>query len=163
MELPVAQRGHRSRSARAAALYRAARTWAYPHPFVKANDPHRHLVTVHPVISSSTRGTTPRSLFDPPWRIGGFFGEGNEIDVLSQQTSAAYGAQWDRRSQQWIRTCAADSTAAWFDTTWDEYLDCWSGDVPGANRSVAADRVYRKPVLNTEFGYEYLRGHNNAP
>jgi len=27
--------------------------------------------------------------------------------------------------------------------------------------SISADRVHRKPVLNTEFGYEYLRGHPN--
>jgi hypothetical protein len=131
--------------------------------FIKANDPYRHLVTVHPVISASTRGTTPRSLFEPPWRIGPYFGEGDEIDVLSQQTSAAYGAQWDKRTQQWSRTCAADSIEPWFTSAWDEHMNCWTGDVPGAGRSVAADRVSRKPVLNTEFGYEYLRGqpHEN--
>ncbi len=127
--------------------------------WIKANDPHRHLVTAHPVISSSVRGTSPRSLFDPPWRIGGFFGEGGELDVLSQQTSAAYGAQWDQRAGQWTRACAADATEPWFVAAWDERLNCWTGDAPGVGRSVAADRVYRKPVLNTEFGYEYLRGH----
>ncbi len=129
--------------------------------FIKENDPYRHLVTVHPVISASARDATPRSQFEPPWRIGPFFGAGDELDVLSQQTSAAYGAQWDRRTQQWLRTCAADSMEAWFTTAWDERLNCWTGDVPGAGRSIAADRVYRKPVLNSEFGYEYLRGHPN--
>lgn len=137
-------------------------TWAKATArFVKANDPYRHLVTVHPVISSSTRGATPRGQFDPPWRIGGFYGEGNEFDVLSQQTSAAYGAQWDQRTQQWFRTCAGNDPAPWFTTVWDEKLNCWTGDVPGANRSIAADRVYRKPVLNTEFGYEYAEGQPN--
>ena len=137
-------------------------TWAKSTArLVKQLDPYRHPVTVHPVISSSTRGTTPRSEFDPPWRIGGFFGDGDEIDVLSQQTSAAYGAQWDGRTQKWFRTCAADSTGLWFAPVWDERLDCWTGDVPGVNRSIAADRRYRKPVLNTEFGYEYAPGHPN--
>ena len=128
---------------------------------VKQFDPFRHPVTVHPVVSSSTRGTTPRSEFDPPWRIGGFFGDGDEIDVLSQQTSAAYGAQWERRTQTWLRTCADDATGPWFASAWDEQLGCWIGDVPGVNRSIAADRRYRKPVINTEFGYEYAPGHPN--
>lgn len=129
--------------------------------FIKANDPYRHLVTVHPVISASARSTTPRSQFDPPWRIGPFFGEGDELDVLSQQTSAPYGAEWDRRTQKWFRTCATDSPEKWITSAWDEKLNCWTGDVPGVGQSIAADRVYRKPVLNTEFGYEYLRGHPN--
>ncbi len=43
---------------------------------VKQLDPYRHPVTVHPVISSSTRGASPRDPFDAPWRIGEFFGEG---------------------------------------------------------------------------------------
>jgi hypothetical protein len=129
--------------------------------FLKANDPYRHLVTVHPVISASARGTTPRSPFDPPWRIGPFFGAGDELDVLSQQTSAAYAAEWDGRTRQWVRACAADSPEAWSTAAWDEQLNCWTGDAPGVGRSIAADRVYRKPVLNTEFGYEYLRGAPN--
>jgi hypothetical protein len=105
--------------------------------FIKENDPTRHLVTAHPVISSSTRGLTPRSPFDPPWRIGGFFGEGDELSVLSQQTGQA---------GQGI--------------TWDETLQCWIGDDPDLVASLRADRRYRKPVLNTENGYEYLPGHS---
>jgi hypothetical protein len=135
-------------------------TWAKATArFVKANDPYHHLVTVHPVISSSARGPSPRSLFDPPWRIGAYYGEGDELGVLCQQTSAAYGAQWDPRTQQWSRTCAVAPLEPWFSTSWDEQLRCWTGDTPGTGRSITADRVYRKPVLNTEFGYEYLRGH----
>ncbi len=102
---------------------------------VKQLDPYHHPVTVHPVISSSTRGASPRDPYDPPWRIGGFFGEGDDFDVLSQQTGQA-GAG----------------------VVWDEHLQCWTGDDPDLVASLRADRRYRKPVLNTENGYEYLRG-----
>jgi len=103
--------------------------------FIKANDPHRHLVTVHPVISASRRGESPRAPFDPPWRIGEFFGEEDAISVLSQQT----GQSGDG-------------------TTWDEKLQCWTGDSTTLVASLSADRRFKKPVLNTENGYEYLRG-----
>jgi hypothetical protein len=99
-------------------------------------DPYHHLVTVHPVVSASTRGVSPRDPFDPPWRIGEFFGEGDAIDVLSHQTGQAGQG-----------------------VTWDEQLQCWTGDDPNLVNSLRADRRYRKPVLNTESGYEYLRGH----
>jgi hypothetical protein len=102
---------------------------------VRQLDPYHHPVTVHPVISSSTRGAAPRDPYDPPWRIGGFFGEGDDFDVLSQQTGQA-GAG----------------------VVWDEQLQCWTGDDPDLVASLRADRRYRKPVLNTENGYEYLRG-----
>lgn len=105
---------------------------------VKSLDPYRHPVTVHPVISSSIQGDTPRAPFDPPWRIGGFFGRGDAIDVLSQQTASVYAG------------------------TWDAALGCWTGDGAGVSQSVAADRVWRKPVLNTENGYEYLRGNPSS-
>lgn len=102
---------------------------------LKEFDPYRHLVTVHPVISASTRGVSPRDPFGPPWRIGGFFGEGDAMDVLSQQTG-----QWGEG------------------VTWDEQLQCWVGDDPNLVASLRADRRFRKPVLNTESGYEYLHG-----
>jgi hypothetical protein len=41
---------------------------------------------------------------------------------------------------------------------WDETLQCWKGDSTTLAASVSADRKYRKPVLNSESGYEYLRG-----
>ena len=44
-------------------------------------------------------------------------------------------------------------------TAWDETLQCWTGDAAELVASLRADRGYRKPVLNTENGYEYLRGH----
>lgn len=43
--------------------------------------------------------------------------------------------------------------------TWDKNLQCWTGDPVHLVASVAADRRYRKPVINSESGYEYLRGH----
>jgi len=103
--------------------------------WIKANDPNGHLVTVHPVISASRRGDIPRAPFDPPWRIGEFFGDAAGIDVLSQQTGQ-FGEG----------------------TRWDEKLQCWTGDSATVAASIQADRKYRKPVLNSESGYEYLRG-----
>ena len=104
--------------------------------FIKENDPYRHPVTTHPVVSASRRGDSPRAPFDPPWRIGEFYGEDDAMDVLSQQT----GAQGDG-------------------VVWDDELQCWTGDVATLVASVAADRRFGKPVLNSESGYEYLRGH----
>jgi uncharacterized protein DUF4038/uncharacterized protein DUF5060/zinc carboxypeptidase/collagenase-like protein with putative collagen-binding domain len=102
---------------------------------VKDLDAHGHPYSVHPVVSSSTKGSSPRDPFEPPWRIGGFYGDAPEVDVLSQQTSTPYAG------------------------TWDDKLQCWTGDAAGVERSLAADRVFRKPVLNTENGYEYLSGY----
>src|SRR4026207_1590117 len=94
---------------------------------IKADDPYGHLVTTHPVISASRKGESPRAPFDPPWRIGEFFGEGDEMDVLSQQTGAhGEGA------------------------VWDEQLQCWTGDDAMLVASVRADRRFKKPVLNSE-------------
>lgn len=103
---------------------------------VRQFDPYRHPVTVHPVVSASTKGTSPQDPYDPPWQIGGFFGEGDVIDVLSQQTGQ-HGEG----------------------TVWDETLQCWTGDSAELVASVHADRRFGKPVLNSENGYEYLRGH----
>ncbi|HWB06267.1 MAG TPA: DUF4038 domain-containing protein [Verrucomicrobiales bacterium] len=103
--------------------------------FIKSCDPYRHPVTVHPVISASRSGESPRAPFDPPWRIGEFFGAADAIDVLSQQTGSMDEG-----------------------TKWDEALKCWTGDSSTLVASLTADRRYRKPVLNTESGYEYLRG-----
>jgi hypothetical protein len=104
--------------------------------FIKQHDLYRHPVTVHPVTSASTRGRTPNDPFDPPWRIGEFFGKDDAMDVLSQQTGQS-GAG----------------------VVWDERLQCWTGDAPDLVASLRADRRYGRPVLNTESGYEYLRGY----
>lgn len=103
--------------------------------FIKTNDIHRHLVTVHPVVSASRTGESPRAPFGPPWRIGEFFGADDAMDVISQQTGASGEG-----------------------TVWDEALQCWVGDSRTLVASLQADRRYQKPVLNTESGYEYLRG-----
>jgi hypothetical protein len=103
--------------------------------FIKVHDAHRHLVTVHPVVSASRRGGSPTAPFDPPWRIGEFFGDDDAIGVLSQQT----GQQSEG-------------------TLWDAMLQCWTGDSSTLVDSVRADRRFKKPVLNSESGYEYLRG-----
>lgn len=103
--------------------------------FLKANDPHGHLVTVHPVVSASAHGASPRDAADPPWRIGEFFGDAAGIDVLSQQTGH-HGAG----------------------AVWDDALNCWTGDSTTVVASLLADRRYGKPVLNSENGYEFLRG-----
>jgi len=104
---------------------------------VKELDPYRHPVTVHPVVSASTHGSSPRDSFDAPWRIGEFFGEEDALDVLSQQTGQ-FGEG----------------------VVWNEQDRCWVGDDPNLVASLRADRRFSKPVLNTESGYEYLRGHS---
>jgi hypothetical protein len=103
--------------------------------YLKAHDPQQHLVSVHPVVSSSTRGSSPRDPIESPWQIGRFFGQDDAIDVLSQQT----GQSGDG-------------------VTWDEKLQCWTGDDSQLVASIRADRQFRKPVVNSESGYEYLRG-----
>jgi hypothetical protein len=92
-------------------------------------------VTIHPVISASRRSDTPRAPIDPPWRIGEFFGVDDAMDVISQQTGAMGEG-----------------------TVWDDKLQCWTGDLTTLTASVSADRRYKKPVMNTENGYEYLAG-----
>jgi hypothetical protein len=103
--------------------------------FIHEQDPHRHLVTVHPVISATTHGRSPRDPIEQPWRIGEFFGTEDSIDVLSQQTGQLGPG-----------------------LTWDAKLGCWNGDEPGIVASIRDDRRFRKPVINSENGYEYLRG-----
>ncbi|MDR1502337.1 MAG: DUF4038 domain-containing protein [Prevotella sp.] len=105
--------------------------------FIKNHDPYDHPVTVHAVVSSTTKGLSPRDPSDQPWQIGGFYGNEDAIDVLSQQTGQ-HGEG----------------------VSWNEELNCWEGDDPNLVASLKADLRYGKPVLNTENGYEYLK---NAP
>jgi len=102
--------------------------------FIKKHDPYSHPVTTHPVISSTTNGISPRDPYDQPWQIGGFYGNDEALDVLSQQT----GTNGEG-------------------TTWNEELNCWEGDGLHLLASLKADLRYGKPVLNTENGYEYNR------
>jgi hypothetical protein len=86
-----------------------------------ANDPHRHPTTVHNFTFESNGG------------IGGRFGAGSDLDVLSQQK--------------------------WGNSTWNgQYLD---GDAAGVEQAIWTDRTYNKPVINTENGYEWLSGYPN--
>ena len=105
--------------------------------FIKKHDPYHHLVTVHPVVSSTNKGPSPRDSFDPPWQIGGFYGKDDALDVLSQQTGKTGEG-----------------------VVWNNELNCWEGDDPNLLASLNADLRYGKPVLNMENGYEY---HRNAP
>src|SRR6185295_16348812 len=84
---------------------------------IKASDPYHHLVTVHPVISASARGPSPRDPIEPPWRIGERFGAVDAIDVLSQQTGQLGEG-----------------------IVWDEALRCWKGDPSSVVASIRADR-----------------------
>ena len=112
--------------------------------FIKAHDPYRHPVTVHPVIPATARdGSKSSARFDAPWRIGEFFGEDDAMDVLSQQTGQ--GGVGIVKFSEGVQ--------------WDEQLQCWIGDDPDLVASLRADRRFGKPVLNTESGYEYLRGY----
>lgn len=104
--------------------------------FIKENDPFHHLVTVHPVISSSVKGMSPKSSIELPWRIGGFYGKETAIDVLSQQTG---------QTGEGVK--------------WNETCQCYEGDDPQLTESIKVDRVYKKPVINTENGYEFLTGY----
>lgn len=102
--------------------------------FIKRHDPYNHPVTVHPVVSSTAKGSSPRDPFERPWQIGGFYGDEDALDVLSQQTGQ-HGEG----------------------TIWDDSLQCWQGDDLDLVASLQADLRYGKPVLNTENGYEYQR------
>jgi hypothetical protein len=106
--------------------------------FIKENDPYHHMVTVHPVVSSTAQGKSPRDPFELPWQIGRFYGKEDALDILSQQT----GQKGDG-------------------TTWNVQLQCWEGDDANLVASLQADLRYGKPVLNTENGYEYLRDAPN--
>ena len=80
--------------------------------FIKEYDPHNHLVTVHPNISASTLGVTPRDSINPPWRIGEFFGNEKALDVLSQQTGqSGKGVLWDDKLKCWVGTIPCWSRA----------------------------------------------------
>lgn len=66
--------------------------------------------------------------FDPGGGIGTRFGESPNVDVLTQQE--------------------------WGDATWNGAHR--EGDAAGIEQQIAKDRVYEKPVINTENGYEWL-------
>jgi hypothetical protein len=66
--------------------------------------------------------------FDSDGGIGGRFGTSEHIDVLTHQ--------------------------AWGEAKWNgAHLE---GDASGIEQQIAKDRIYKKPVVNTENGYEWL-------
>jgi dienelactone hydrolase len=97
---------------------------------IRAADPHGHPITVHPW------GKDPQDREDlmEAGAIGARFGAGPELDVLSHQHNS-YG------------------TAAWVSRPAPGY---WDGPATGVEKAIWADRRYDKPVINTEYGYEWL-------
>lgn len=71
--------------------------------------------------------------FEENGGVGARFGMSPEIDVISHQS-------WGR--------------ALWK----GKYLQ---GDAQGIEVAIRTDRIYDKPVINTENGYEWLRAHSN--
>jgi hypothetical protein len=70
---------------------------------------------------------------------GPLFGEGPELDVLTHQHNSY-------------------DTATWVDSPPPGY---WDGSGAGVDAALRRDRRYGKPVVNTEFGYEWLAGYPN--
>ena len=103
---------------------------------VKQFDPYRHPVTVHPVISSSRAAPVPAIRLKRPGALA---------------SSSAKATNWMCSRQQTGQSATASRGTISF--------QCWVGDAPDVVASLRADRRFRKPVLNTENGYEYLRGH----
>ena len=97
---------------------------------IRAADLHGHPITVHPW------GKDPKDREDlmEAGAIGARFGEGIELDVLSHQHNS-YG------------------TAAWVSSPAPGY---WDGPAAGVEKAIWADRKFGKPVINTEYGYEWL-------
>jgi dienelactone hydrolase len=97
---------------------------------IRAADPHGHPVTVHPW------GKDPQDREDlmEAGVIGARFGSGPELDVLSHQHNS-YG------------------TATWVSSPAPGY---WDGPAAGVEKALWADRRYDKPIINTEYGYEWL-------
>ncbi len=77
--------------------------------------------------------TTHNFTFDHDGGVGSRFGMSPEIDVISHQN-------WGR--------------ARWA----GKYLE---GDAAGIEAAIKTDRIYNKPVINTENGYEWLPAHSN--
>jgi hypothetical protein len=102
-------------------------------------DPYRHPTTVHPM------GVPGGGLVRAQ---GPLFGDGPEIDVLTHQHNAYDTATWvagpDPGAQPGTQPVAHGY---------------WEGSGAGVDAALRLDRVYRKPVINTEFGYEWLAGY----
>jgi dienelactone hydrolase len=97
---------------------------------IRETDPHGHPITVHPW------GKDPedREVLMEAGVIGKRFGRGAELDVLSHQHNS-YG------------------TATWISNPAPGY---WDGPGAGVDKAVWADRKFDRPVINIEYGYEWL-------
>jgi dienelactone hydrolase len=99
---------------------------------IRETDPYDHPITVHPW------GKDPQDREDlmESGVIGKRFGRGPELDTISHQHNS-YG------------------TATWVPSPAPGY---WDGPGAGVDKAIWADRKYDKPVINTEYGYEWLKG-----
>jgi hypothetical protein len=104
----------------------------YRHDGASDDDWARRIAAQVHALDPQRHPTTVHSYtFDAQGGLGERFGQAPELDVLSQQI--------------------------WGNATWNgSYLD---GDAAGIERSIWADRRFRKPVINTENGYEWLVGY----
>jgi dienelactone hydrolase len=98
---------------------------------IRETDPYDHPITVHPW------GKDQKDSEDlmEAGVIGERFGRGPELDVISHQHNS-YG------------------TATWIPSPAPGY---WDGPGAGVDKAIWADRKYDKPVINTEYGYEWLK------
>ncbi len=100
---------------------------------IREADPYGHPITVHPVGDGGKPGEVAEPLMEGGV-MGRRFGPGPELDVLSHQHNS-YG------------------TATWNASPEPGY---WDGSGAGVEKAVWADRRFGKPVINTEYGYEWL-------
>jgi hypothetical protein len=104
---------------------------------IHETDPHKHPVTVHPWKSSSGSEPKTRGGGLPAGEIGLRFGTAPELDVLTHQENS-YG------------------DSVWIAEPPPGYQD---GPAENVSKAILADRKYDKPVINTEYGYEWLKGY----
>ena len=99
---------------------------------IREADPYDHPITVHPW----GKDQQDREVLMENGVIGKRFGQGPDLNVLSHQHNS-YG------------------TATWIPNPAPGY---WDGPGTGVDKAIWADRMYDKPVINTEYGYEWLKG-----
>lgn len=97
-------------------------------------DPQGHPVTVHPW------GRSAGAEYEDVVEAGGMgqrFGRSTDLDVLSHQENSY-------------------RTATWVPQPAPGY---WDGPGAGVEKAVWADRAFGKPIVNTEYGYEWLEDY----
>jgi hypothetical protein len=106
--------------------------------FIHNADPHKHPVNVHPWGGMPGKDHPETAIEEG--EVGKRFGKGSEMDVLTHQHNSYTTA-----------TKVSDPSPL-------GYLD---GPGLGVEKSVWADRVYDKPVINNEYGYEWHKDFPN--